>query len=120
MVVRGSSSRRFSGYRSFLGFVVNHNGPLPLGIFVSVDSKGWGFPVSGVESTLAEGFGSVDSKAVTGDIIGRVLWGERRLEEDGGASRASQINMWNDSTTFDYCQRLLLVSIIRMRQEEVE
>jgi hypothetical protein len=73
-----------------------------------------------VESTLVGRAGSVDSNVFTGDIIGRVVWDKKRLEEEGGADRASENNMRNGSMTFDYCQELLLVSIIRMRRAEVE
>jgi hypothetical protein len=93
MMARGPSSRCSSGQKSLVGRLVNKKGPLPPGFFVSVDSKGLGSPVSGVESTLAGSGGSVDSNVFTGDIIGRVVWDKERLEQEGGADGPSENNM---------------------------
>jgi hypothetical protein len=85
MMARGPSSRCSSGQTPFVGRLVNKKGPLPPGFFVSVDSKGLGSPVSSVESTLAGSGGSVDSNMLTGDIIGRVVYWNRREARTGPA-----------------------------------
>ena len=65
-----------SGQKCFAGFLVNNNGPSPLGFFISVDSKQFKFSVSRLESTLLGGFGSVESKGLvcTKIVQMRLFW----------------------------------------------
>jgi hypothetical protein len=85
--------------------LVNHNDSLPPGFFVSVDSKGLGAPVSSVESKLAGHVRSVDSRGFTGDIIGRVLWDEKRWKCEGEVNWAWETIMRNHILIVDYRQR---------------
>jgi hypothetical protein len=90
---RGPSSLHSSGQISSSEIWLTIIGtPLP-GFFVSVDSKGRRLAVSGLGSTLAEGLGSVDSKGVEGDIIGR---GNLGWEASG---RVADRKVWCDEDT---------------------
>lgn len=59
-------------------------------------------------------------RKLRGILWDALLCSRMLLREGGGVDRVSENNMRNDSMTSDYCQGLLLVSIIRMRRAEVE
>lgn len=82
-------------------------GPSPGGFSVSVDSKGKSFIVSGLERTVTGGLGSVDSKGVADDIMGRGIVSDT----SEGATRGRRMTGQNGRGRFTNHYSIPVISV---------